>query len=263
MAASVFQTLAQDTTVVDSRGLICLPFRPDLLSTTTVNGATTQNNDGTRTGTFNIISASASWANSVTIELWINGPVFGLRFPRNSAWPVGCVIDAVAYPVQYGQARNPVTFATTSSGLADQTIIADDLGDGPHFVQLHLPCSTATSRTAQLMGFLVDARTNAVPPPPRGVHIENTAKALTTSFQSVTPSNQASYGISGVHFVNTTGAAITVNIRYSSANGVFWSRSVPANDTLDYTPPGGRPIYHAIELSASTTGVNAFIGGLN
>lgn len=263
MATSVFRTIAQDQSLVESRALVSLPFRADLIGTATVNGASGQNNDGTKSGIFSSRSASASWANSLTIEpIMFNGPVFGLRFPRSNPFPVGVVIDGVPYDVPYGQTRNPVTFATASSGLADEVIIADDLGDGPHYAQLHFPCSTAATRTMQLHGIVVDSRTNPAPPP-RGESLTASPVALTTSFQSVSVASLASYGISGIHFVNTTGSAVTVNVRYTSGTGTFWSRSVPANDTLDYAPPGGRPLYHPIEISASATGVNAYIAGIN
>lgn len=245
--------------------LVLLPFRPSSSAGIALNGLTPDGSDGSRTNWYQSITASVTWANTVVARIGFNNNIFGLRFNRQFASPIGVRIDGVAYEVGFEQRLNVTTQAAADyAGWAEGDIIATDLGDGPHEAEIVLPCSVAQTRIVQIYGVIVEARGNPTPPVP-GISLLSSALVVPASgtYIALTPSNYSAIGFSGLCFVNTTGADITVSLRYSSGNGVFATVLVPANGSAQWSPPGNRPIYHPIELTASAVGVNAFVGAMN
>lgn len=238
-----------------SRGLVLLPFQAVGTSGFAINGGGNDGADGTRTNYFQILSASTTWANTQVHTVAFNGPSFGLRWNR-SAVPIGIRIDGVAYDVPFSQRLNATTRAAASAtARGENVMIAYDLGPGPHEAEIVLPCSVAVSRTFQLFGMIVEARSNP-PPPTRGVNIIGAPVAITTSFVALNLATFSAIGFRALEFANTTGADRTINIRYNSTNGQFKALTVPANGYLTWTPPD--PVYHPLEISADLAGVNCF-----
>lgn len=244
--------------------LVFVPFQPGKVSSSlSVNGGGFDGADGTRTNYFRAMAASATWANTVVLTVAFNGNIFGLRWNRSYASPFGIRIDGVAYEVPYQQRLNATTQQLASaSALGEGVILATDLGDGPHECEIVLPCSVSQTRNFQFYGMIVEARCNP-PSPIVGQSFSSAPIALTTSYTALNFTTYSITGISSLAFVNTTGADITVSIRYSSANGDFAKVLVPANGSASWTPPSNRPIDHALELAATATGVNCFPGVLN
>jgi hypothetical protein len=227
-----------------------------------ISAAFPENGDGTQSGIFISVAASASLANSALIGFWIMGEVFGLRLSKSGGYftanPVGCRIDGVAYDVAVDLARDPVTngmaFIGTTPGVLSQ-IIATDLGSGPHYVELIFPAFlSGATRQYGLLGYLVDSRVGNVAPA-RGVtlNLPQIGPAAITWVNVCNPT-LAFQGIRKVFVMNTTATAIIVLLRWNSSVNEFWRRTVPANDTLECDLGG--ILYDVLQVYAAATGIN-------
>lgn len=246
-----------------TRELVMLPFRQPSAGNVVPNGAGTGSGDGTRTNYFGATLASSTWANTTSITVAFMGSTFGLRFSRQYYSPFGVRIDGVAYEVPYSQRLKVDTqLAAPTQALGEGFIIADDLGDGPHEAEIILPCSVSQTRNWQFYGYLVEARGNPPAPVP-GMSLLSAGVDLTTSFAGLNYNGISVTGICGLIFRNTSGADRVVSLRYSSGNGVFADVDVPNGKSVSWAPPGGRPLYHTVEIAADATGVKCFMGTVN
>jgi len=209
------------------------------------------------------IDPSASLANSCTAKFWITGNVFGLRYARSSVLPIGCMIDGVAYPVNVTNNVDPVNNGSVGNlySAVDFDLIADDLGQGRHFVELVFPAFLSGSqRVYNITGYVVDGQAGYQKPTGQVVTLYQASLAITATTAGTAQYTTMPNGMRGWRkalFCNTTSSAITINCIYSLASSVLmWSKSVPANDTIEFDPQGIVVDSTNVRFYASGAGVN-------
>lgn len=209
------------------------------------------------------VAASASLANSATVKFWITGNVFGLRFSRNPAMPIGCMIDGVAYPVNVTGNVDPVNNNSVGNlySIVDCDLIADDLGQGRHFVELVFPAFlSGTTRVYNIFGYVVDGQSGYQKPTGQVVSLHQASMAITATTAGTAQYKIIPPGVRGWRkalFCNTTGSAITIYCVYSLATSfVMWSKSVPANDTIEFDLQGIVTDAANVLFYASGAGIN-------
>jgi hypothetical protein len=244
--------------------LVWLPFRRQDLSgtVTTPSGGTAfpENNDGTMTGLFYGVAASATWATTGTTQFSFNGRKIALRISRNGYdSPIGFMVDKVAIPVPYGKFLIPETQAAFSASTPIEVLLADDLSPGGHFAEIIVPPSTVAARSAGVLGYGCEAGANP-PALPRGLRYSREPVALTTTYAAQGPSDVKVYGYRNLVLNNTTAAPITVTIRRNGGTLDLRQIIVPANSDVIWD--FGLPVYQNFDLKASATGVNASFGEL-
>ena len=240
--------------------LVAMPFRKGLYKNGAngsaaapgVGAGIPENNDGTQTGVFVSVAASATWANWASFGFWVMERVVGLRVLRDATYggsPLGCTIDGVAYDVDTEALLTPAgqSSSNTAAGEGGQ-ILASDLEDRPHYVELTFSGATSGTRLWVVMGFIAEAKYYRLPS--RGMNFSYSAPtALTGGWSTMNPVNINAYGFRKVLFYNPTGGSVTAQVRYSSGNGVIWAKPVPAGDTVEFDPGG--PIYHTVDVTGN------------
>ena len=256
---------------VTGRDLVAVPFRKDMFRAgvsgsgyaPSINGGFPENGDGTQSGMFVSVPASATWANVATLDFWVQGRVVGLRVLRSADYggkPIGCMIDGVAYAVKTDILVTPAGQSPTNTnpGVSWQ-ILADDLDEGLHYVELVFPCDISVSRLWAVLGYIAEARAGYRPIDPYVNFSLRAPLALTASWTEIIASNDKATGIRKIVFYNPTGGPITAQVRYTNDNGVIWSKSVAAGDTLEFDPGGS--FAHAAQITGN--GLMAQIMDLN
>ena len=234
-------------------------------ATATLTGplASDINQDGSGTYLRVTVQASASLANYVYVKFWIFGNVFGLRMQRSASTPVGCMIDGVAYTVPTVGNVEPSSGSTSSVyGNVDGVLIADDLGPGRHFVELAFPAFLSGSNRVYVVGgYLVDSAAGYQRLSGQVVSTSNGTLALTATTGATAQYPSQPAGIRGWRkalFYNTAGSPITVYMVYSLATStIIWSKSVPANDSIELDPQGIIVDVTNTRFYVSGSGVNA------
>jgi hypothetical protein len=155
---------------LDQANLIKLPansfiqsneFQAVLLGSASSNNSFNafNNGDGSNSA-FNISVGSGLGANLALTTFAIYGKVIGVRFRRiPSSTPFSVVIDGVPYDCP-DYIVNPRVGNTTNIGQdrEAQWIVADNLSDGQHTVQVFVYPSALISKTLVFYGFVVERR---------------------------------------------------------------------------------------------------------
>lgn len=231
--------------------LVQLPWKRGFLSITNngsatsgLVGGTTNNADGTGTRLSVAVQASASWANSVVVQFWITGDIFGLRY-EDLPGPIDIMIDGVGYAVPLNPTLDPRTGFAAGGRFpwgANHFILANDLGPGRHFVQMTFPAFTSGSTRQYLVhGILVDGKAGYLQPGPF-VHVHAVPVSITGTngatannlsiFPEVT--NISFWGWRRILFCNTSGSPVQITAVYSTRTSTpIWSKTIPANDTVE------------------------------
>lgn len=232
--------------------VVMLPFSR---TTTTISNAGTVTvaaisggSNDLRNGAGSVLSISIpsnpSGGNGTLVRFPIQGNIFGLRYQNTAGVSFGCKVDGVPYDVPLPLV-NPLTQISTN---IFEGVIADNLGDGQHIVELEFSCSLTTNRAWSVYGYLVDEQSNKAATP--GGKIGLNAIALTTSYLTICGSGQQLNGnaMRGVWLVNVTGSPVAVTIKNNGTSVVFFNGPVPANDTrfVDF----GIPLYDCTEFQA-------------
>lgn len=252
--------------------LVQMPFISGIVTLAGVGSATAilqgqpapyLNTDGTGTYLKITVDASASLANSATAKFWITGNVFGLRYARSSLLPIGCMIDGVAHTITAANNTDPVNNGSVGNlySAVDFDLIADDLGQGRHFVELVFPAFLSGSqRVYNIFGYVVDSQAGYQKPTGQVVSLYQASLAITATTAGTAQYPTIPNGMRGWRkalFCNTTGSAITINCIYSLASSVLmWSKSVPANDTIEFDPLGVVVDVSNVRFYASGAGLN-------
>lgn len=255
-------------------GYVQMPFRNAFQSTSAagsasigLNGGNTNNTDGSGTRIAVSVAASATLENYAYLGFWIQGNVFGLRH-ASLPGPIDCMIDGVAYTVEEDTTLNSPRTGFTSGSLpaADYQILARDLGEGLHWVELTFPAFlSGATRSYLLFGYIVDGRAGYVRPSGY-VHIHQEPVAITATtgatgqFLAVSPAATTTsyWGMRSVLLCNTTAGAITVSAVYSTRTSTpIWTKSVPANDTVIFDLGGIIADVNNLYFYASGAGINA------
>lgn len=255
-------------------GWSLLGFRRGLYTSANIGSGTVASLSGlitnsvTNTGTAIQVSlpASAAYGNGATIGFWIHGNMLGLAYyALNTTVPPGCTIDGINYavPVSKSGTANPLTLSGVASDELPLVEVANDLGDGPHWVELSFACAASGSTRYYVMqGYAVDRRSGYVQSP-AGARTGATIFTLTASYSTLLTGASTNANIRSIRqviFYNSTGGAITATMKHFTY-GVFWSKSVAAGDTVIFDP--GTWMYDGTELQAAGNGLTCtVIGGI-
>lgn len=249
---------------------VCMPFKRGFVALTTVGSVVNQinggspgkNSDGSGTYLTVTVNSSATLANTAIAGFWIAGNVFGLRYTATSN-PIGCMIDGVAYPVPATASTNPRTGYSVGAtpSTVDEVIIATDLGQGRHYVELVFPASKTTTYSYEILGYIVDSQAGYAPPSGfvdlRATTLNITGTTGGTS--QIIPSSLAifngTWGFRKLLFANITASPATVYMVYSTATStIIWQKIIPANDGYDLDFCGIMPDINNVKVYASVSG---------
>ena len=241
-----------------SGNVVLMPFKPngDFYVTGSVSSVlTTSLANATGTGTVLAITQAAG-ASTGQVDMRIKGRKFGLLIQKasvNSA-PIGCLIDGVAYEIDTtwnANQRTGINNAGLSENAYQYTMIADDLDDGDHFVELVFPYnSSGSTRSYRLHGYIVDAAAGYVAPErgcifaaPQAIPVISSGTWPTSVSGAAASKGQiagaAIYGHDGYNIVNDTAGAISFRVMMTSAataNTVLL-KTLAAGETYEWRFP--------------------------
>ena len=241
-----------------SGNVVLMPFKPngDFYVTGSVSSVlTTSLANATGTGTVLAITQAAG-ASTGQVDMRIKGRKFGLLIQKasvNSA-PIGCLIDGVAYEIDTtwnANQRTGINNAGLSENAYQYTMIADDLDDGDHFVELVFPYnSSGATRSYRLHGYIVDAAAGYVPlergcifAAPQAIPAISSGSWPTSVAGAAASKGQiagaAIYGHDGYNIVNDTAGAISFRVMMTSAataNTVLL-KTLAAGETYEWLFP--------------------------
>lgn len=141
----------------------------------------------------------------------VYGRVVGVRWLSNNAstlYPFDVVIDGVAYRVDDVAPKrdNSIVAATDNECFK---VIADDLPDTAHTVEVILTASSTIAKRLEIFGWLAEAgRGYTVPPEQRIGTVLDSPVTLTTTAASVPYTNL----VQGLSFINTDTVVRTVTL---------------------------------------------------
>lgn len=247
--------------------LIPIPFRTNNCNISSagtasavINASNLTNFDGTATGMFCNIPASASLGGGIRVSFWFNGPILSLRYTELVGYALPKIavnIDGVNYPVPTSQSRDAISNDVFTNAPAEiqQSIVARNLGEGAHFAEIFLQQDTTLAARVYLHGFSVSESAGYVRAP-NGVKCAPAQITLTTSYGNILSGNSALASVRKLFFYNPTGAAISVSVRaISTATNPFFVKSVPANDTIELDLGGLSYDISTIQALSATNGV--------
>lgn len=258
-----------------SGDLVVMPFRNGALLGAAAGAAgavATANsgfayNDQWQTGLFLSCPANVAYGNSQIVQLVVWGNTFGLSLDRAGGYggKIGCTINGEAYTVDNSAILNSITRVAFSAPAGPNIqILARDLGYGPHFVELVMPCQLTVANLVGIQGYVVERRAGYVAPP-RGTSLVVAPAVLvanTWTTRSMQPSASGVYGTRKVIFANNTGGPAVVDVRYSSANasGVpIWTKTLADKDSAEFDLGG--PFYSGYEVRSTVSGVTVMAIG--
>ncbi|MCX6216504.1 hypothetical protein [Spirosoma sp.] len=216
----------------------------------------TDNNDGTGSG-YNL-SVVAGLPGIASISTIIYGRVIGIRYRRpNSAVPdFTVVIDGVPYAVK------PNVIAPRASNIGNMldretlVIIAQDLSDTAHTVELVLHADALASRSVVIYGFLAERRAGYQERMHNDYIItQGTLTIAAVAFPTADPANSRPHqGVKKVWYYNkNTTTARKVTLQY--AGSTIRVIDVPAAGTVEVNLSERGLI---VSGASATTGLNHF-----
>jgi len=199
------------------------------------------NSDGSNSGiSVAVVAGTDAAANYATIKFVVCGRVIGLRWLKGQSVSIprdfSVKIDGVSYlvPNQIYDPMDGTTLYTTPEGEFG-AIIAKDLPDTEHVVEIICNGNSDQSNRWVFLGYMAERRVGYTERP--RLDALCTSSTLTTSMVIPTYSHPTTSlaenkprGVRGIYYYNLTAGAVTVSV---DTNGViFWSKSIPANDTV-------------------------------
>jgi len=185
------------------------------------------NGDGTGQ-IVNMSTVAGLGTNACALRTVIYGRVVGVRYRRNSSTPAFSVlIDGTPYGVP---AYNTAPRFTNSSGPADREalfIIADDLTDTAHSVEIVLYPDASVAKTLIVYGFTAERRAGYLPAD--RIDVIYSQGTLTNASVAV-PGSTSVRSIKYIWYQNTdltNPHRVTVNFNSVSS----WSKMIAAGDT--------------------------------
>lgn len=262
-----------------SGNVVLMPFKPNsdfyAYGSNVASVLTSSLANATGTGTVLAATLSAG-AGESQIDMRIKGRKFGLIFRMSdmNGAPISCLIDGVAYEIDTtwnANQRIGINNAGLSENTYQYTMIADDLSDGDHFVELVFPKNSSNStRNYRLHGYIVDAQSGYVPPERGCVFAATqTIPAITSGVWSSSVSGAAAskgqisggavYGHIGYNITNDTGNAISFRAMFGSASlsNIVLTKTLEAGNTYEWRFP--KTMYRvdsSIYWVASAAGLN-------
>lgn len=211
-----------------------------------------------------LIQAGSSSTQSQHAGITFNfyGRALGIRYKRESTVaPFSVVVDGVAY----GFPNPRQQFHNIFAGLMDGDslwLVADDLRDDIcHTAQVWMTPDGVTAARVDILGILVERRVGYQES--TRVLFNGTPTTLGTSAASISlgaSTDRAARGIRKIMYCNTTASPVTVTIKTGST--AVWSRSVPANDVIEFDPGGPFPLQmDYTHLASAAASVNATVYG--
>lgn len=221
-----------------SANVVMLPFKVNSDFSQTegevgISIVSTRLENPTGAGTVATATVTAG-AGDARIFMRIKGNKFGLLLDKatTNGNPISCLIDGVAYEIDTTWNQNQRLGAGNggiSNNAYQYTMIAEDLGNGDHFVEISFPkFASGSNRSYRLYGYVVDANAGYAPVE-RGCvwAIPETIPAITsgtwpTSVAGAAADKGASggtqyYGTLGYNIINDTAGAISFRVMSGSA----------------------------------------------
>lgn len=244
--------------------LVKVPFREGYFVVETgsmsfKDGGYHSNEDGSDTAI--LVTVPAGINNGARMRFPFYGRKFGVRWQRdNSQCDFTVMIDGVAYSVS----GTDSFYVNESVSLTDGEaliVIEDSLPDGIHYADIQVSAPTTGTNSLTLFGFLAERRA--------GYESRPRANSINGPFSTPTTSTGIARGnaplklktIRKIIYTNTTASPITISITYNGT--VIWSKSVLANDTLEWDCGANTTIPSSLlNHLASAVGLNyTLIGG--
>lgn len=198
------------------------------------------NGDGTGQ-IVNMSTVAGLGTNGCALRTVIFGRVVGVRYRRNTSAPAFSVlIDGVPYDIP---AYNTAPRFMNSAGPADREglfVIADDLADTAHSVEIVLYPDALVAKTLIVYGFVGEKRAGYLPA--ARLDVPYTQGVLTSASVAV-PGSVNVRGIKSIIYYNTDTNPHRVTVRYNST--AAWSKMIPAGES---------EIFKISEVGASLSG---------
>lgn len=186
-----------------------------------------------------VLTTTAAIPSMALIRDVVYGRVVGVRFLKQqlaTAAPFDVIIDGVAYPVDDVVARRD-NLSVTGGDTDSLVIIAEDLEDKLHTVEVHMPGSATTAYRLEVFGWIGESgRGYTSPPPARVGSTLSGGIAITTVASGITYVNL----IAGFTLYNSTAAERTVTIFISGSP--YKAVKVPANASSEINFPTPRQL---------------------
>lgn len=198
------------------------------------------NGDGTGQ-IVNMSTIAGLGTNGCALRVTIFGRVVGVRYRRNTQTPsFSVLIDGVPYDVA---AYNTSPRFMNSAGPADREglfVIADDLADTAHSVEIVLYPDASVAKTLILYGFVGEKRAGYIPAVRLDVPY---VQGVLTNAAVAVPGSVNVRGIKSIIYYNTDTNPHRVTVRYNST--AAWSKMIAAGES---------EIFKISEIGASLSG---------
>lgn len=196
------------------------------------------NGDGSNSA-FNINVPAGLGTNFALGTFAIYGKVIGVRFRRiPSSTPFSVVIDGVPYDCP-DYIVNPRVGNTTNIGQdrEAQWIVADNLSDGQHTVQIFVYPNPLTSKTLVLYGFVVERRIGYTEfEKINALYSKGTLTASAVSVPTLDEGGQTIRAIKSIIYQNTDTVARNVTINHGGVliAKIYLAASGAQGDTVNF-----------------------------
>lgn len=261
MSAIVYKAI-KDLPQKNDTGVVKVPFREGYFavsksasaSANFVEAGIIENGDGTGTA---ISITVPSGQNGATIRFPFYGRVFGIRHRYDSNFSVA--IDGVSYGEVSGKHTYLVNEGMTVTDGESLIILDEDLPDGVHYAEIMVVAPTSGTNTVVLYGFLAEARVGYKERQSTNYFVTPAAVPTTSTSVGRNTYPKTLRSVRKIIYTNTTASPITITV-YSNTT-VMWSKSVPANDTIEMDFGERMSVDITFKHMASATGVNSTVVG--
>jgi hypothetical protein len=185
------------------------------------------------------------------------GRVFGIRHRFDSNFSVS--IDGVSYGEVAGKHSYLVNEGTSISDGESLIIIDDSLPDGVHYAEIMVVAPTSGTNTVVLFGYLAEERVGYSERPRTNYFIAPASVPTTSTAIARGSSPKTLRSVRKIIYANTTASPITVSV-YNNTT-IMWTKSVPANDTIEFDFGEKTSVDVTLKHMASASGVNATVVG--
>jgi hypothetical protein len=206
-------------------------------SSTAVGSSSSGNKDGSSNRA--VLTTTAAIPSMAVVRDNVYGRVVGVRFLKQqlaTTAPFDMVIDGVAYPVDVvASMRDNQTL--TGADIDALVVVAENLQDKLHTVEVHLAGSATQARRLEVFGWIGESgRGYNSPPPARFGSTLTAGVAITTSATGISYVNL----VAGMTFYNSTAADRTVTL--AIGGNPYQVITVPANKSITINFPTPRQL---------------------
>jgi hypothetical protein len=183
-----------------------------------------------------VLTTTAAIPSIAVVRDNVYGRVVGVRFLKQNlttAAPFDVIIDGIVYPVDKTVAMRD-NLAVSGGDHDALVIVAENLEDTLHTVEIHLAGSATQARRLEVYGWIAESGRGYTSPPPQRVGSTPTGgSTLSTTQSGISYVNL----VAGITFYNSTAADRTVTIQISGTT--YQVLTVPSlkSFTLNFPTP--------------------------